>query len=84
MALPGLLRDNLSIPVVGAPLFIVSNPVRSSIVRDVLHCAVAVSSCFSRSFVRGCRAILEKNRLVLSGLWPRYARRLLIQSTPLL
>ena len=26
MALPALLRDNLSIPVVGAPLFIVSNP----------------------------------------------------------
>ena len=26
MALPALLRDNLSIPVVGAPLFIISNP----------------------------------------------------------
>ena len=26
MALPALLRDTLSIPVVGAPLFIVSNP----------------------------------------------------------
>ena len=26
MALPALLRDSLSIPVVGAPLFIVSNP----------------------------------------------------------
>ena len=26
MSLPALLRDNLSIPVVGAPLFIVSNP----------------------------------------------------------
>jgi nitronate monooxygenase len=26
MALPTLLRDNLSIPVVGAPLFIISNP----------------------------------------------------------
>ena len=26
MALPALLRDDLSIPVVGAPLFIVSNP----------------------------------------------------------
>src|ERR1700712_1801779 len=26
MALPALLRDTLSIPVVGAPLFIISNP----------------------------------------------------------
>ena len=26
MALPALLRDSLSIPAVGAPLFIVSNP----------------------------------------------------------
>ncbi len=26
MALPALLRDTLSLPVVGAPLFIISNP----------------------------------------------------------
>ena len=44
MALPALLRDNLSIPVVGAPLFIVSNP-------DLVieQCKAGVVGSFPRS-----------------------------------